>query len=81
MAITTAVCDSFKADLIAMTPHTAADVYKIALYTSTATLGASTTAYSATNEVSGSGYTAGGATATVTVTLSRRVAAVSTRCR
>lgn len=35
-------------------------VFKIALYTSTATLGASTTVYSATNEVVGSGYTAGG---------------------
>lgn len=62
MAITTAVCNSFKADLMAMTPHTAADVYKIALYTSAATLDATTTAYSATNEVSGTGYTAGGAT-------------------
>lgn len=62
MAITTAVCNSFKNELIAMTPHTAADVYKIALFTSTATLDASTTAYSTTNEVTGTGYTAGGAT-------------------
>lgn len=45
-----------------MTPHTAADTFKIALYTSAATLSKSTTAYSATNEVSGTGYTAGGAT-------------------
>ena len=36
--------------------------FKIALYTSSATLGASTTAYSTTNEVSGTGYTAGGKT-------------------
>ena len=36
--------------------------FKIALYTSSATLGASTTAYSTTNEASGTGYTAGGAT-------------------
>ena len=36
------------------------DTFKIALYTSSATLDASTTAYSATNEVSGTGYTAGG---------------------
>lgn len=45
-----------------MTPHTAADTYKIALYTSAATLSKTTTAYSATNEVVGTGYTAGGAT-------------------
>lgn len=40
------------------------DTFKIALYTSSATLGASTTAYSATNEASGTGYTAGGETLT-----------------
>lgn len=62
MAITAALCNSFKTDLLAMTPHAAADVYKIALFTSTATLSAATTAYAATNEVSGTGYTAGGAT-------------------
>lgn len=61
MAITAAVCNSYKQEKFAGT-HTSADVYKIALYTSTATLDASTTAYSATNEVSGTGYTAGGAT-------------------
>jgi|TARA_Y100000310_G_scaffold202996_1_gene203240 hypothetical protein len=39
--------------------------YKIALYTSSATLSAATTAYSVTNEVSGTGYTAGGAALTI----------------
>lgn len=62
MAITQAFCNSFKNELLAMTPHTAGDVYKIALYTSAATLSKATTAYSATNEVSGTGYSAGGAT-------------------
>lgn len=64
MAITQAICNSFKQELLqakhdftASTGHT----FKIALYTSSATLGASTTDYSATNEVSGTGYTAGGA--------------------
>ena len=38
----------------------ASNVFKLALYTSSATLGASTTAYTATNEVSGTGYTAKG---------------------
>lgn len=70
MAITAAICNSFKQELLAMTPHTAADVYKIALYTSTATINKSTTAYSATNEVVGTGYTATGVTlAGFTVTL------------
>ena len=39
--------------------------FKIALYTSDATLNAETTAYSTTNEVSGTGYTAGGNTLTI----------------
>lgn len=59
--ITQAFCNSFKSELLAMTPHTAADVYKIALYTSLATLNKSTTAYSSDNEVGASGdYEAGG---------------------
>src|SRR3954463_4389233 len=62
MAITAALTNSFNQECLAMTPHTAADVYKIALFTSAATLSKSTTAYAATNEVSGTGYTAGGAT-------------------
>ena len=63
MAITAALCNSFKTELLAMTPHTAADVYKIALYPSTATLSKATTAYSSTGEcANGNGYTTGGAT-------------------
>ena len=62
MAITAAICNSFKQELLSMTPHTAADVYKIALFTSAATLSKSTTAYAATNEAAGTGYTAGGQT-------------------
>jgi hypothetical protein len=62
MAIVSAVCNSFKQELLAMTPHAPGDVYKIALFTSAATLGASTTVYSTTNEVVGTGYTAGGYT-------------------
>lgn len=61
MAISQALCTSFKSDILSGT-HGSADVYKIALYTSSATMDATTTAYSATNEVSGTGYTAGGAT-------------------
>tara|TARA_R110000868_G_scaffold172969_1_gene408984 strand:- start:115 stop:528 length:414 start_codon:yes stop_codon:yes gene_type:complete len=61
MAITTAICNSYKQEILEGV-HTSADVYKLALFTSTATLGAGTTVYAITNEVSGTGYTAGGAT-------------------
>jgi hypothetical protein len=43
---------------------TGADAYKAALYLTTATVNASTTVYSSTNEVTGSGYTAGGVAVT-----------------
>ena len=63
MAITQAMCSSFKQELLqgkhdftASTGHS----FKLALFTSSATLGASTTDYSTTNEVSGTGYSAGG---------------------
>ena len=64
MAITTAMPLSFKAELLGGIHDMDTDVFKIALYTSAATLGASTTAYSATNETTGTGYTAGGNTLT-----------------
>jgi hypothetical protein len=67
MAITQAMCTSFKSELLTAEHNFAAsggDTFKIALYTSSATLGASTTAYSASNEVSGTGYTATGNTLT-----------------
>lgn len=44
---------------------TTADSFKVALYTSSATLDATTTAYSSTNEVTGTNYTAGGAAITI----------------
>ena len=67
MAISQAMCTSFKSELLTAEHNFAATgghTFKIALYTSSATLGASTTAYSATNEVSGTGYTAAGNTLT-----------------
>lgn len=66
MAITQAMTTSFKKELMEGVHDFTTHTFKIALYTSSATLGASTTAYSATNEVSGTGYTAGGNTLTVT---------------
>jgi len=76
MAISQAMCTSFKVELlsgghnfnttnVARTVNTQ-DVFKIALFTSSATLGASTTAYSTSNEVpDGGNYSAGGNTLTV----------------
>jgi len=67
MAITQAMCTSFKVELMTATHNFTAstgDVFKIALYTSAATLDATTTAYTSSNEVSGTGYTAGGNTLT-----------------
>lgn len=56
------MCTSFKADLFGGVQDLDTDVIKIALYTSTANLDASTTAYTTSNEVVGTGYTAGGNT-------------------
>lgn len=67
MAITQAMCTSFKQELLTGTHNftaTTGDSFKLALYTSSATLGASTTAYTASNEASGAGYSAGGAALT-----------------
>jgi hypothetical protein len=76
MAISQAMATSFKVEILdgvhnfgtgVVRASTAADTYKIALYTSAATLDASTTAYTTSNEVVGTGYTAGGNTLTVSV--------------
>ena len=73
MANTQSMCTSFMGQLLTATHNfgtaptrgtTAADTFKAALYVTTATINAATTAYSATNEVSGTGYTAGGITVT-----------------
>ena len=73
MAITSAICTSFKQELLVGTHNftaTSGNTFKIALYTSSATLGAGTTAFGTGNEVTGTGYTSGGATLTsVTPTL------------
>jgi hypothetical protein len=78
MPITQAMCNSFKTELLGGTHDLDTDTIKIALYTSSATLGASTTAYSTTNEVTGStGYTAGGNTLSgASITLSGSTAIV-----
>lgn len=64
MAIEQALCSSFKQQILLGEHDLDTDVIKIALYTSLANLGPSTTAYTATGEVVGSGYVAGGNTLT-----------------
>jgi len=63
MAISQAMCSSFKGELLVGAHDFRAstgDTFKLALYTSSATLGASTTAYTASGEVTGTNYSAGG---------------------
>ena len=73
MANTQAMCTSFKTEILSgihalgttvIRAGTGADTLKAALYLASATVNASTTAYSVTGEVSGAGYSAGGVTAT-----------------
>ena len=67
MAISQAMCTSFKKELMTATHNfttTSGNTFNLALYTSSASLGASTTAYTTSNEVSGTNYTAKGAALT-----------------
>ena len=67
MAITQAMCTSFKQELLEAGhnfKNSGGHTFKIALFTSSASLDASTTGYSTSNEVSGTGYSAGGNTLT-----------------
>lgn len=73
MANTQSMCTSFMSELMTATHNfgtapiraaTTADTFKAALYLTSATVNASTTAYSGTDEVSGAGYTAGGVAVT-----------------
>jgi hypothetical protein len=67
MAITSAICTSFKQELLVATHNFTAstgDTFKLALYSSSATLGATTTAYVTTGEATGTNYSAGGSNLT-----------------
>ena len=76
MANTQAICDTLRVDLLngghafgaqpanGVRTVTTKDVFKAALYFASATVNRSTTVYSATGEVTGTGYTAGGVTVT-----------------
>ena len=76
MAITQSMATSFKVEILdgihnfgtgVIRASTAADTFYIALYTSAATLDATTTVYTTSNEVVGTGYTAGGNALAVSV--------------
>jgi len=67
MAITTALCTSFKQEILEAVhnfKNSGGSTLNLALYTSSASLGAGTTAYTTSNEVSGTNYTAKGASLT-----------------
>ena len=67
MSITSAIPTSFKQELLVGTHNLTAssgNAFKLALYTSSATLGAGTTAFTTTGQASGTNYTSGGATLT-----------------
>ena len=70
-------CNSFKSGLIGGDFDFDTDTFKIALYTNSATLNADTSAYTATGEVSASGYTAGGNTLTVSQGITSSTAFIS----
>jgi hypothetical protein len=88
MAISQAVCTSFKQELLqgihnftngsgggTTTSTGSGNTFKLALYTSSASLGAATTAFTTSNEVSGTGYSSGGSALTnVTPTTSSTTA-------
>lgn len=74
MAISQAMCTSFKVEILngihafgttVVRAATTADTFNLALYTSSATLGAATAAYTTSGETSGTGYTAKGQALTV----------------
>ena len=68
MSILQGATTSFKVELLQAVHNfgpTSPNTFKVALYTASANINETTTAYSATNEVSGTGYTAGGNTLTI----------------
>jgi hypothetical protein len=70
MSIAQTATTSFKVELLQAVHNfgpTSPNTFKIALYTGAASIGATTTVYSTTNEVTGTGYTAGGNTLVISV--------------
>lgn len=77
MAISQALCTSFKQELLTGTHIFGTDTFKLALYVSTANLGANTTSYTTSGEVAAGGaYSTGGVTLTANVSVSGTTAIV-----
>jgi hypothetical protein len=76
VSISQTMCTSFKVECFQAVHDLSTDVIKMALYTSSATLGADTTAYTATGEATGTGYVAGGETLTSPVVTSSGTTAI-----
>jgi hypothetical protein len=66
--LTQTATNAFKTGLMSGTYNFNTNAFKIALYTANATLDATTASYTSTNEITGTGYTAGGQSLTVTTT-------------
>mgnify|MGYP000459825926 FL=1 len=79
MAISQAMCTSFKVELMKGTHNLSngGNSFKLALYTSSASLGATTTAYTSSNEASGTNYTATGAALTNVTPVSSGTTAIA----
>jgi hypothetical protein len=67
MPITQGATNTFKTGLPSGTFNFATDTFKIALYTGAADIGPTTSSYTTTNEITGTGYSAGGEVITVSV--------------
>ena len=80
MAITSAICTSFKQELLVGThnfTNSSGNSFKLALYTSSANLGAATTAFTTTGQASGTNYSSGGSALTNVTPFATGTTAVS----
>ena len=77
MSLSQTLATSFKQQLLQGVHDFDTDTFKVALYTASADLNATTTVYTATGEVSGTGYTAGGAATTTSVSVTDTTAFVN----
>jgi hypothetical protein len=77
MSLSQTLTTSFKQQLLQAVHNFDTDTFKVALYTASADLSATTTVYTATGEVVGTGYTAGGAATTTSVSVTDTTAFVN----
>ena len=80
MAIQQGLTNSFKQEMLQAGQNLATDTLKMALYTAFSDIGPETTVYTATNEITGTGYTAGGVVMTGVTIVLRPQALMRGRC-